>query len=580
MRQGIAEDSKQVVEDLLSAILRAEAVLTPALASATLHDAVDIAELIEQAARALYPLQLKAAGRVEAESPAARGSAAGASATGRSGEDEPVPYRRGCDLLRTRVRISGSEARRRIRAAAQVLPRTSLTGEHLEPLAPVLSSSLEPVMEVDSASPLRKPGADSTLPLRSPGAEAIDVVLTTVATVEQVAGRVQADRAERTLTAFAATFDPDSLRKLGRHLLACVDADGDEPTEQELRTRQGVRVGATWKGLTHLDIWADAVQAEILLTIFDTGSNPRSAPPRTGDPAGGSVGDPKTPEPDRAEPDGTDAAAADGPDPLATDPDATDPDVVELDTAVRACDDRTRAQRMLDALITACQAALRVGGLPAIAGLPPQLLVTVGLADLRGTLARATAAPGTEPPDTEPPDTEPPGPEPPDIGPRGTDPWPPPRAVGRGTAYLPHRGPLDVGHIRRLACDADLIPVVLGGADEILNYGRAHRLVPAALRKALIARDGGCIFPGCTVPATWTEAHHVVPWSEGGPTDAHVLTLLCSFHHHGVHSGRWKVVPTRPGDLPDTSGRRRPFRVTPPWAALPELTWNVHPRGA
>jgi HNH endonuclease len=68
--------------------------------------------------------------------------------------------------------------------------------------------------------------------------------------------------------------------------------------------------------------------------------------------------------------------------------------------------------------------------------------------------------------------------------------------------------------------------------------------VPAATRRALNARDGGCRWPGCTRPPSWTAAHHVVHWSHHGPTDQDNLVLLCRHHHWCVHEGGWTLVHT------------------------------------
>lgn len=89
--------------------------------------------------------------------------------------------------------------------------------------------------------------------------------------------------------------------------------------------------------------------------------------------------------------------------------------------------------------------------------------------------------------------------------------------------------------VRRLSCDADIIPMVLGTQREIVNQGRAKRLVTPGQRRALHHRDKGCTFPECTVPASWTDAHHVVHWSRNGPSDLSNYALLCGRHHTLVH---------------------------------------------
>lgn len=89
--------------------------------------------------------------------------------------------------------------------------------------------------------------------------------------------------------------------------------------------------------------------------------------------------------------------------------------------------------------------------------------------------------------------------------------------------------------VRRLACDAAIVPMVLGSQSEPLDLGREKRLVTKGLRLALWQRDGGCTFPGCTMPASWCDAHHVVPWYLGGATSLVTTALLCRRHHTHVH---------------------------------------------
>lgn len=90
--------------------------------------------------------------------------------------------------------------------------------------------------------------------------------------------------------------------------------------------------------------------------------------------------------------------------------------------------------------------------------------------------------------------------------------------------------------VRRLACDAEIVPMMLGSDGQPLDVGRSKRLFTGAQRLALWRRDHGCTFPGCTVPATWCDAHHVVHWSRGGPTNLGNAALLCRRHHTFVHS--------------------------------------------
>lgn len=95
------------------------------------------------------------------------------------------------------------------------------------------------------------------------------------------------------------------------------------------------------------------------------------------------------------------------------------------------------------------------------------------------------------------------------------------------------------GDLRRLCCDADLMPAVLGSQSEVLDVGRTERLVTPAIRRALTLRDGGCTFPGCDKPDEQCEAHHIQPWWAGGSTSLENLVLLCAHHHACVEPGRF-----------------------------------------
>jgi hypothetical protein len=93
---------------------------------------------------------------------------------------------------------------------------------------------------------------------------------------------------------------------------------------------------------------------------------------------------------------------------------------------------------------------------------------------------------------------------------------------------------LSAGEARRLACDAGLIPLVLGTASQPLDVGREYRLVTKPLRAALTHRDQGCVFPHCTARPAACEAHHIQPWWAGGDTSLPNLVLLCPHHHRLV----------------------------------------------
>lgn len=100
------------------------------------------------------------------------------------------------------------------------------------------------------------------------------------------------------------------------------------------------------------------------------------------------------------------------------------------------------------------------------------------------------------------------------------------------------------GELRMLACQADLVPAVLGTDSTVLDVGRVHRLAPPALRLAVALRDGGCAYPGCGAPMWHCDVHHITPWQLGGPTNLANVVALCR-SHHGL------VEPVPPARLPD-----------------------------
>jgi hypothetical protein len=100
---------------------------------------------------------------------------------------------------------------------------------------------------------------------------------------------------------------------------------------------------------------------------------------------------------------------------------------------------------------------------------------------------------------------------------------------------------LSASAVRRLCCDSEVIPAVLGAESHVLDVGRQLRLVTTAIWKALVLRDRHCRFPGCTRPPIMCHAHHVEHWVDGGPTSLDNLLLLCGHHHRLVHSGPWAI---------------------------------------
>ena len=94
---------------------------------------------------------------------------------------------------------------------------------------------------------------------------------------------------------------------------------------------------------------------------------------------------------------------------------------------------------------------------------------------------------------------------------------------------------LTIAQLRTLTCDCSLSRIVLGPDSEIIDVGRRTRVIPAALRRAIIARDRHCTWPGCDRSPRWCDAHHNQHWANGGLTEPSNLRLLCRYHHGLLH---------------------------------------------
>ncbi len=163
-----------------------------------------------------------------------------------------------------------------------------------------------------------------------------------------------------------------------------------------------------------------------------------------------------------------------------------------------ADDERTARQRRADSLTEVCQRVLRTDQPPAGGGHRPQLLMRLSYERLIG----------------EP---------------------------GASAADASWVGPVTDADLRQAACDGELIRIVLRGASEVLDVGRAQRTFPVAIRRALLAQWRTCFWLGCNTPAEWAEGHHITPWEEHGETSLDNAVLACAYHHHVVHRDGWQL---------------------------------------
>jgi hypothetical protein len=161
-------------------------------------------------------------------------------------------------------------------------------------------------------------------------------------------------------------------------------------------------------------------------------------------------------------------------------------------------DPRPHEKRQADALTTILDIAT---GAPTKSDLPgvPHLTVTIDFADLRDATSEAV-----------------------------------------GELVFGHN--LSAAAVRLLACDAAVLPIVLGSDSQPLDVGMEYRFVTRPIRRALNRRDKGCVI--CKAPPSHCHAHHLIHWVDGGPTSISNLALLCAAHHRAVHAGHWTVTIT------------------------------------
>jgi Domain of unknown function (DUF222) len=357
-----------------------------------------------------------------------------------------VGYGTTVELVRAVSRVSRGEARARISAAAEVLPRHGVNGVPVEPKLPATAVAVTE---------------------HAIGAADVTVIRSVLARISAHVGDNKRAEVETELARHARTLDAGRLTVLGKRILAYLDQDGPRP-QDTVETRRWLRFGDRDGGV-ELAGWLDREAAEIVRAAL----SPLAAPRPT-----------------------------------------TDTDV----------DLRDASQRDADALVELAARALSEGELPTEGGQRPQVVVTVSLPVLQ-------------------------------------------RRIGIGSLAL--GGPINADIARRIACDAEIIPVVLGARGEPLDVGRASRTVPTAIRRAVIVRDGGCAFPGCSVPARWSDIHHVTHWADHGPTSVGNCVALCGRHHRLLHHSDWRIdmtsgipefhPPAWLGGLP----RRNPLHLAP-----------------
>lgn len=381
-----------------------------------------------------------------------------------------------------------SEAAAKVRLARNVGPRRALTGEALPARLPGVARSLEDgQMSLSQASVVGRT-VDAIPPgvLVASGRRGLDVVADVEALLVDQAVQLPADR----------------LGQVAVQVLARLDQDGPEPDDSVAQRRRFLSFVTRPDGSATVRGELTAESAATWITITDSLSAPSPA-------ADG--------EPDR----------------------------------------RTAGQRRHDGFADAGRRLLRSGELPDSGATPTSLVLTIheGAAPIATIPAAASTAPATATAPTA--TTAPTGPTGPSDGLRLVRPVSVNSSDGDdgraqsttlrmqsgrrlGYACTQHGDLVPPAAVRRVVDQTEVTVCVLNASGGVAGYGRTRRFASVGQRRALAARDGGCSFPGCTMPASWCEAHHVVSWLDGGATDLDNLTLLCGRHHREFEKLGWE----------------------------------------
>ncbi|WP_345763880.1 DUF222 domain-containing protein [Diaminobutyricibacter sp. McL0608] len=384
-------------------------------------------------------------------------------------------------------------ARQLCAVARATAPRHTLQGESLPAEFPDLAKALFSD-DADAADTEADPTAGVVRPRVS--VEQAGAIIRELVKTGPGCGLDERAMGERVLIEHAPGLTVEQLRKLAVQVRERLDQDGTEPREQMQRRLRSLTISTTRDGMTHINWYLDAESAGHVvpqLTAYvsqdyrasQSQSEGSGTAPTTADQAGGVRFQLASRTEVAAGGSAAGGAAAGGP---ATDGSA-DPSPIMPES-------RTLAQLRSDGAVDAFRhlaGCSTPGSRPSVT-----MIVRIGLDDLRS---------------------------------------------GDGTAQIDETPtPVSAGTARRLAADANVIPMVLGGNSEVLDLGRKQRLFSPAQKHALAERDDGCAWTGCPHPPSYAQAHHIRWWDrDTGPTDLDNGILLRSQHHHRVHDDGWDI---------------------------------------
>ncbi|WP_111719719.1 HNH endonuclease signature motif containing protein [Homoserinimonas sp. OAct 916] len=391
--------------------------------------------------------------------------------------------RNAADLIERVTRVSGRTAAGRIVVGEQLRPHSSLTGDEL---------------------PARFPAVAAALTGGALGVDAASAIVTCLLPALPTAGFSALQGAEHQLVAAATGAGADTpvpegadeIRRQGQVWQSVLDQDGARPSEERVLAKRGFGRGAARDGLM---VGRYALAPDVyakLQRVFDAYILTRTAPRF----------------------------------------------FTDEELAAHQCerDDRSWQQQRHDVFATIIDVISRSRDVPTIGGAPPTVVVSVRAEDLdtnhgTGRAAGRGAGQGAG-----------------QAAGRGAG-----GGAGQGGGGAGQRGgqrgggggghidgldiPVSLRTVKQYACTGGTQQVLIGANGAVVALGTEQRLFNRQQRRAINLRDGTCIIPGCTIPAYWSEIHHVIPDSQGGPTHTNNGVSLCWYHHRTIDTSGWQI---------------------------------------
>ena len=488
-----------------------------------------LARQLEDSSRFIDALLIRVAGTIDERSaPAIEDSLA-----------KKAGCRNSIELLQRLSQRSATALSRRLRVARATRADVGISGSPVPPKFPALAAALsEGRLPEESAHQIIK--ALRALPSH---VDPEHILIAERSIVAQAAGypmddgQELADQEDPTQEDPAGDenniplpLDSDTVRLICERWCAYLDQDGSEPSDEEALANRYFRLGREKNGLVPAHGLLTPDTAALIGNLFSAINSPLTAT-NADDPTGSGTTGANSGSPTRSNVCFVDAEAVEA--------NTVDTDAVEDTTLREVSDKRSHGQKVHDALRILAETAARASETPQLGGAPVTVLIQTTQEDLANSLQQNLDRLSEE-----------------------AAVWSTP-----GTAWLHgHDGlpsPVSMSVALHGICTGATQRVITGPMGEILGIESPTRTFTPHQRRAIMARDGGCIIPGCTVPAVWCEVHHVIEWAQGGPTSTDNGVLLCWYHHRNIDSNDWHIRMVE--GLPEV--------LAPPWVD-PHQRWR------